>query len=102
MSQPDAEKQLKAWIRSQRLICEGTDIIFETVDQTRLEKFEHCIELFGGHVRKVAAAGHCPMGPRRTFKILRATAAVPRPGGETLVTYWAKRGNSRTRYAEIS
>ena len=42
------------------------------------------------------------MGPRRTFKILRATAAVPRPGGETLVTYWAKRGNTRTRYAEIS
>ena len=102
MSQPDAEKQLKAWIRSQHLICEGTDFIFETVDQTQLEKFEHCIELIGGRVRKIAAAGNWPMGPRRTFKILRATAGVPRPGGETLVTYWTKRGNSRTRYAEIS
>ena len=102
MSQPDAEKQLKAWIRSQHLICEGTDFIFETVDQTQLEKFEHCIELIGGRVRKIAAAGNWPMGPRRTFKILRATAGVPRPGGEALVTYWAKRGNSRTRYAEIS
>ena len=36
------------------------------------------------------------------FKILRATAAVPRPGAENLVTYWAKRGTKRTRYAEIS
>jgi len=42
------------------------------------------------------------MGPRRTFQILRATAAVPRPGGESLVTYWSKRGTTRTRYAEIS
>ena len=58
MSQPDAEKQLKAWIRSQHLICEGTDFIFETVDQTQLEKFEHCIELIGGRVRKIAAAGN--------------------------------------------
>ena len=102
MAFSDAEKQLKAWIRSQHLICEGTDFIFETVDQTHLEKFECCIEELGGKVRKVSAAGNWPMGPRRTFKILRATAAVPRPGGEHLVTYWAKRGTKRTRYAEIS
>ena len=102
MSASEAEKQLKTWIRSQHLICEGTDFIFETVDQTHLEKFEHCIEAIGGRVRKIAAAGNWPMGPRRTFKILRATAAVPRPGGESLVTYWAKRGTTRTRYAEIS
>ena len=102
MAFADSEKQLKAWIRSQHLICEGTDFIFETVDQTHLEKFEHCIEQLGGSVRKVSAAGNWPMGPKRTFKILRATATVPRPGGEGLVTYWAKRGTTRTRYAEIS
>ena len=102
MAFSDAEKQLKAWIRSQHLICEGTDFIFETVDQTHLDKFEQCIEQLGGRVRKVAAAGNWPMCPRRTFKILRATAAVPRPGGEALVTYWAKRGTTQTRYAEIS
>ena len=50
MSQQNAEKQLKAWIRSQHLICKGTDFIFETVDQTHLEKFELCIELLGGRV----------------------------------------------------
>jgi len=33
MSAIEAEKQLKTWIRSQHLICEGTDFIFETVDQ---------------------------------------------------------------------
>ena len=78
MAFSDAEKQLKAWIRSQHLICEGTDFIFETVDQTHLEKFETCIEQLGGKVRKVSAAGNWPMGPRRIFKILRATAG-PRP-----------------------
>ena len=40
-------KQIKAWIRSQHLICDGTDFIFETVDQTQLEKFELCIESMG-------------------------------------------------------
>jgi phycoerythrin-associated linker protein len=42
------------------------------------------------------------MGPNRAFKILRATASVPRPGGEKLVEYWAARGSSQTRYCEIS
>ena len=102
MSTVNAEKQLKTWIRSQHLICVGTDFVFETVDQSHLDKFEQCIENLGGHIRTVSAAGNWPMGPRRTFKILRATAAVPRPGGEDLVTYWAKRGSTRTRYAEIS
>ena len=102
MSALDAEKQLKAWIRSQHLICVGTDFIFETVDQSQLEKFERCIELLGGRIRSVSAAGNWPMGPNRTFKILRANAPVPRPGVEAIVTYWAKRGTSQTRYAEIS
>lgn len=102
MSTIEAEKQLKAWIRSQNLICEGTDFIFETVDQKHLEKFEDCIQLIGSSVRKVAATGNWPMGPNRAFKILRATASVPRPGGESLVTYWAKRGNSKTRYSDIN
>ncbi len=102
MSAQAAEKQLKAWIRSQHLICVGTDFIFETVDQSQLEKFERCIECLGGRIRSVSAAGNWPMGPNRTFKILRANAPVPRPGGESIVTYWAKRGTSQTRYAEIS
>ena len=83
----DSEKQIKAWIRSQHLICEGSDFIFETVDQTQLEKFERCIELMGSKVRTVKAVGNWPMGPNRSFKVLRAIASVPRPGGEELVTY---------------
>ena len=98
----DSEKQMKAWIRSHHLICEGSDFIFETVDQTQLEKFETCLESMGGRVRLVKAVGNWPMGPRRSFKILRAVASVPRPGGEILVTYWAKRGSKTTRYSEIS
>ena len=97
-----SEKQLKSWIRSQHLICEGTDFIFETVDQTQLEKFESCISEIGGQVRQVKAVGNWPMGPNRSFKILRAVASVPRPGGEDLVTYWAKRGGKQTRYADIN
>ena len=30
----DNKTQIKSWIRSQHLICEGSDFIFETVDQT--------------------------------------------------------------------
>ena len=79
----NSEKQLKGWIRSQHLICEGTDFIFETVDQTQLEKFEKCMDQIGGKVRQIKAVGNWPMGPNRSFKILRAIASVPRPGGES-------------------
>ena len=59
------KKQMKAWIRSQHLICVGTDFIFETVDQTQLEKFEDCVQAIGGRIRTVKAIGNWPMGPRR-------------------------------------
>ena len=98
----DYDKQLKAWIRSQHLICEGSDFIFETVDQSQLEKYEACLQAIGGRIRSIKAVGNWPMGPKRSFKILRATASVPRPGGETLVTYWAKKGQPTTRYSEIN
>ncbi len=98
----DNVSQMKSWIRSNHLICDGSDFIFETVDQTQLDKFELIIESMGGRVRNIKAVGNWPMGPRRSFKILRASARVPRPGGEELVTYWAKRGSKSTRYSEIN
>ena len=98
----DYDKQMKTWIRSQHLICVGSDYIFETVDHTQLDQFETCIRAMGGRIRTVKAVGNWPMGPRRSFKILQATASVPRPGGEALVTYWAKKGSKTTRYSEIS
>ena len=102
MSLSEHQKLLRGWIRSQHLICKGTDFCFETVDQTQLEKFELAIVALGGSVRSIEAVGNWPMGPRRSFKILRALASVPRPGGEEIVTYWAKRGAQTTRYNEIS
>ena len=72
----DSKSQMKSWIRSQHLICEGSDFIFETVDQTQLEKFEAIMESLGGRVRAVKAVGNWPMGPKRSFKILRAIASV--------------------------
>ncbi|BEV36091.1 CpeR family transcriptional regulator [Synechococcus sp. M16CYN] len=98
----DIEKQIKSWIRSQHLICERNNFVFETVDQTQLEKFERYIESIGGKIRTVKAVGNWPMGPKRSFKILRAVASVPRPGGEAFVTYWAERGSQQTRYSEIN
>ena len=98
---PDV-KQLRSWIRSQHLICLGTDFVFETVDQAQLERFECCLRSIGGYLREVNAVGNWPMGPNRSFKILRACATVPRPGGEDLVQYWAKHGSSNTRFSEIS
>jgi phycoerythrin-associated linker protein len=96
------ERQLKEWIRSQHLICVGTDFIFETIDQAQLERFETCLEALGGYIRQIEAVGHWPMGPNRSFKILRATASVPRPGCESLVQYWAHKGSNSTRFSEIS
>jgi len=72
------------------------------VDQSQLEKYESCLKAIGGRIRSIKAVGNWPMGPNRSFKILRATASVPRPGGEALVTYWAKKGQSTTRYSEIN
>jgi len=97
-----AEKQLRRWIRSQHLICVGTDFLFETVDQAQLDRFEQSLEALGGHIREVKAVGNWPMGPNRSFKVLRALASVPRPGGEKIVQYWASRGSNQTRYAEIN
>ncbi|MGL6133479.1 MAG: CpeR family transcriptional regulator [Prochlorococcaceae cyanobacterium] len=97
-----AIQQLRSWIRSQHLICQGQDFIFETVDQSQLERYEACLKLLGGHVRAVHAVGNWPMGHRRTFKILRAEAAVPRPRGLELQRYWADRGSFQTRFSEIS
>ena len=102
MGRLDAQKQLKNWIRSHHLICQGTDFVFETVDQAQLDRFEQCIIEYGGYVRLVRAVGNWPMGPNRSFKLLRAVASVPRPGAEDLVHYWASRGSVSTRYAEIS
>lgn len=102
MRSNDAHKLLKAWIRSQHLICLGTDFIFETVDQSHVERFEQCMLDCGGHVREVRAVGNWPMGPNRSFKVLRAVASIPRPGGEELVQYWASRGGRSTRFSEIN
>jgi phycoerythrin-associated linker protein len=102
MRSDNAQRLLKMWIRSQHLICEGTDFIFETVDQSHVERFEQCMLDCGGHVREVRAVGNWPMGPKRSFKVLRAVASIPRPGGEELVQYWASCGGRCTRFSEIN
>ena len=94
-------QQFRSWIRSQHLICQGQDFIFETLDHSQLERFEACLNMLDGQVRSVRAIGNWPMGPRRTFKILRAEAAVPRPKGLEIQRYWAERGSFQTRFSEI-
>ena len=102
MNIKDAERHLKGWIKSQHLICFNQDFIFETVDQSHLERFERCLTVLGGKVRSVEAVGNWPMGLGRAIKILRTKATVPRPGGEKIVEYWAKHGSSETRYSDIN
>ena len=101
ISRKDAERLLRGWIRTQHLICYERDFIFETVDQTHLDRFEQCMLSIGSDIRKIEAVGNWPMGNRRAFKILRAKANVPRPGGEKFIEYWAKNGKNATRYSEI-
>ena len=102
MGTKSPERQLESWIRSQHLICRGTDFIFETVDQSLIERFEHCLLSLGGEIISIQEVGAWPMGPRRTFKILRALAKVPRPAGHAIVSYWASYGSTKTRFSEIS
>ena len=102
MDPATAKKKLRAWIRSQHLICDQGDFVFETVDQGQLDRFDEAIRCLGGHVRHVKAMGNWPMGPKRSFKVLRAQAPVPRPLAVDLVQYWAERGSSQTRYSEIA
>lgn len=102
MGKISPEKQLESWIRSNHLICEGSNFIFETVDQTLIDRFEDCLNSLGGEILTVHDVGDWPMGPRRCFKILRAVARVPRPTCSSVVSYWACNGSSHTRYSEIS
>lgn len=102
MKRIDAEKYMRGWIRTQHLICFDQDFIFETVDQSHLDRFERSLTELGGRIRSVEAVGNWPMGSGRAFKILRAKASVPRPGGEKIVQYWAKNGSNETRYSEIN
>lgn len=102
MESIEIENLLKGWIRSQNLICISNQFVFETVDQTALEKFENCIVLLGGQIKSITAIGNWPMGPRRSFKILRAIALIPKTNSQNLVIYWAKKGSKNTRYNEIT
>ena len=97
-----AIQQFRSWIRTQHLICQGQDFIFETIDHSQLQRFEAYLNRLNGHVRSVRAIGNWPMGPRRTFKIMRAEASVPRPKGLEIQRYWAERGSFQTRFSEIS
>jgi len=40
-----AIQQFRSWIRSQHLICQGQDFIFETIDHSQLERFEACLNM---------------------------------------------------------
>nr|WP_231605318.1 CpeR family transcriptional regulator [Synechococcus sp. CBW1006] len=102
MDTKNPHQQLEYWIRSQHLICRGTDFIFETVDQSLIERFEQCLLSLGGEIITIREVGAWPMGPKRTFKILRASARVPRPAAHAIVSYWANNGSTKTRFSEIS
>ena len=102
MKADKAVHQLRSWIRSHHLLCRGQYFIFETIDQSQLDRFEDCLRLLGGHIEAIRTVGNWPMGPRRAFKILRAEATVPRSKGQELQRYWAENGSFQTRFSEIS
>lgn len=96
------EQFMRSWIKSQHLICKGTEFIFETVDQNLIERFEDCLNSLGGEIHSVKQVGLWPMGHNRNFKILRAVARVPRPACNEIVNFWALNGSFTTRYSEIN
>ena len=48
MLPPQAQKKMKAWIRSRHLIRSGNFFIFETVEYSTVDKFQDCLKALGG------------------------------------------------------
>lgn len=97
MLQPIAEKKVQSWIRSRHVICSGNFFIFETVDNSALDRFTDCIVALGGTIISVDSIDKIWMGDHRQVILYRATASLHTPH-HNLKQYWIKYGSFRTRF----
>ncbi len=97
MLPPIAEKKLKNWIRSRHAICSGNFFVFETVDNSTIERFSECIEALGGSIISIDSVGKIWMGDHRQVILYRVKASLHTPHHD-LKPYWIKYGSFRTRF----
>lgn len=99
MLPPEASKKLRVWIRSRHLICEGSFFIFETVENSAIERFSDCIRSLGGTVISVQPVKKVWIGNHRQVLLQRVKASLLIPNND-LKQYWIKFGGVRTRFDE--
>ncbi|MBW4550314.1 MAG: CpeR family transcriptional regulator [Aphanocapsa sp. GSE-SYN-MK-11-07L] len=97
MLPPEAQKKMQCWIRSRHLICTGNFFIFETVDNSALERFSDCVISLGGTVIAVEPVDKIWMGEHRQVVLYRSKASLHTPC-HNLKQYWLKYGSFRTRF----
>jgi phycoerythrin-associated linker protein len=97
MLPPIAEKKLQCWIRSRHAICSNNLFVFETVDNSAIDRFTECISALGGTVISVDSVGKIWMGDHRQVILYRAKASLHTPHHD-LRQYWIKYGSFRTRF----
>ena len=94
-----AEKKLRAWIRSRHLICSGNFFLFETVEYSTLERFTNCMEALGGVLISVESVKKLWIGKHRQVVLYRARASLNQPE-HVLRQYWSKYGSFYSRFDE--
>ena len=94
-----AQKKLRAWIRSKHLICSGNFFLFETVESTTLERFTDCMEVMGGTLISVDSVKKLWVGKHRQVVLYRAKASLNTPE-QSLRNYWSKHGSFYSRFDE--
>ena len=94
-----AEKKLRAWIRSRHLICSGNFYFFETVESSAVDRFTECVETLGGSIIHVEPLKKIWIGKRRQVVLFRAKASLHTPE-HALRNYWGKYGSFYSRFDE--
>lgn len=97
LSQSEAQKKMRCWIRSRHLICSGHFYIFETVDYTAVDRFEECISSLGGTLISVEPIDKIRIGEHRQVMLYQAKASLLTPCRE-LKQYWLKYGHPCSRF----
>ncbi len=99
MLPPQAQKKMKAWIRSRHLIRSGNFFIFETVEYSTVDKFQDCLKALGGTLISVNPVKKIWIGDHRRVVLYRAKASLHTPHHD-LQQYWIKYGSFHTRFDE--
>lgn len=99
MLPPEANKKLKAWIRSRHLIYSGSFCLFQTINYATIERFESCIKCLGGTIIYVKPLKKIWLGKHRQVLLYEIKASLLIPNNQ-IKEYWAKYGGFYHRFDE--